>query len=519
MQAIRYLGMLLFCMLPWTMVSADYLNTQVRFTEEVPAEGDTLIVLVPADSSQVSLPEWPTDTGVQVSRALEAVDFTGKERQQAEILAPIGLAVDRLWVVGVGSPAELSRHDAEEIGAELANRANGSRAQLITVDTRLIASNSTNASISAAIAHGMDLRNYRFDRYKSEPDSRPEQRYRWTVLAAEEAQQQYDRLRALAEGVFLARELTNLTGADGYPEAFAQQVLEALTPLNVEVTILGPEQVLEAGMGSLYGVSAGSQHKAHMLTVHWKGSDDPPIALVGKGNTFDTGGYNLKTTSSSILTMQTDKAGGASVVGAVMALAGQQVPINVVGVIPLSQNAISGEATLPGDVLTAGDGTTIEVGSTDAEGRLILADGLWYARDRYQPRVMADIATLTGAKITAVGTDYSAVFTDDETILATIKAAGELTNELVWQLPLGPYRGIVDSRIADLINTGSPGAQAGAVFLQHFAGDTPWVHIDMAGQALLTSARGIHPEGATGHGVRLLTEWVRIYAEEVPVAP
>lgn len=518
MQAIRYLGMLLFCMLSWTMVSADYLDTQVRFTEEVPSEGDTLVILVSADSPRVSLPEWPTETGVQVSRALEAVDFTG-ERQQVEILAPIGLAVDRLWIVGVGNSAELSRHAAEEIGAEVANRVNGSRARLITVDTRLITNSRINATISAAVAHGMDLRNYRFDRYKSEPDDRPSQRYRWTVTAAEETQQQYDRLRALAEGVFLARELTNLTGTDGHPEAFALAAENALAPLDVEVTILGPEQVLEAGMGSLYGVSVGSQHKAHMLVVHWKGSDDPPIALVGKGNTFDTGGYNLKTTASSILTMHTDKAGGASVVGAVMALAGQQVPINVVGVIPLSQNAISGEAILPGDVLTAGDGTTIEVGNTDAEGRLILADGLWYARDRYQPRAMADIATLTGAKITAIGTDYSAVFTDDETILATIQAAGELTNEQVWRLPLGPYRGIVDSRIADLVNTGSPGAQAGAVFLQHFAGDTPWVHIDMAGQALLTSASGIHPEGATGHGVRLLTEWVKLYAAEVPVDP
>jgi len=517
MQAIRYLSMLLFCMLPWTLVSADYLETRVRFTEQLPAEGDTLVILVPEGTQQVSLPDWPTETVMQTNRTLDAADFEAQVHQQVEILAPIGLPVDRLWVVGAGAPGELARHEAEEIGAALGARANGTRARVITVDTRLIADGDDNAAIAAAVAHGVDLRNYRFDRYKSQPDDRPSQVYRWTVLSMEDTQRRYDQLLALAEGVFLARELTNLTGSDGYPEAFANYVLEELGPLGVEVTILGPEQVLEAGMGSLYGVSVGSQHKAHMLIMQWKGSDDPPIALVGKGNTFDTGGYNLKTTSSSILTMQTDKAGGAAVAGAIKALAGQQVAINVVGVVPLSQNAISGEAILPGDVLTAGDGTTIEVGNTDAEGRLILADGLWFTRDRFEPRVMADIATLTGAKVTAVGTDYSAVFTHDDAVLETIKAAGDLTHELVWQLPLGPYQGIIDSRIADIINTGSPGAQAGAILLQHFAGDTPWVHIDMAGQALRTSARGIHPEGATGHGVRLLTEWVKLYAAEAPV--
>jgi leucyl aminopeptidase len=272
----------------------------------------------------------------------------------------------------------------------------------------------------------------------------------------------------------------------------------------VEVTILTPEQVLEQGMGSLYGVSQGSQHKAHLLVAHWKGSDDQAIALVGKGNTFDTGGYNLKTDSASILQMQTDKAGGAAVVGAIKALAGQRVAVNVVGVVPLSQNAISGEAILPGDVLTAADGTTIEVASTDAEGRLILADGIWYARHHYNPRAIADIATLTGAKTTALGTAYSAIFTNQPEIRDSLSLAGEITQELVWPLPLDNYSGIINSRIADIRNSGTPGAQAGAIFLQHFAGDTPWAD----------SASGISAAGATGHGVRLLAEWVKLFSDQ-----
>jgi leucyl aminopeptidase len=512
MKLFRVLGVMLAVLLMPVLASAQYLQTTTHFANGGMAGADSLVVLVPEGSAQLSLAGWSQDTITQVNRALAAAEFTGRARQRAEVLAPAGLAYDRLIALGVGNPAALQRPVAEQMGAMLANHINDTRAAIIDLNTTLISDMPLAATIAASIAHGVDLRNYRFDQLKSAPDARPAQTYHWIVGAQADAQQQYNLMRALAEGVFTARELTNLPGSDGYPAAFAEYARQVLEPLGVEVTILTPEQVLAAGMGSLYGVSKGSQHKAHLLIAHWKGSDEQPIALVGKGNTFDTGGYNLKTTASSILQMQGDKSGGAAVVGAIQALAGQQVSINVVGVVPLSQNSISGEAVLPGDVLRAGDGTTIEVASTDAEGRLILADGIWYARDRFNPRVIADIATLTGAKTTALGTDYSAIFSDQEAILATLREAGELTGELVWQLPLGPYNGIINSRIADIANTGSPGAQAGARFLQHFAGDTPWVHIDMAGQALITSAQGVHPAGATGHGVRLLTEWVKIYA-------
>lgn len=514
MTTVRWLTAFFTFALLMANASAQYIQTTMTATESSQGGADTLVLLVPSGTSPVSLPDWAQATTDQVNRALAARDFTGSARQQVEVLAPVGLPFDRLIAVGVGAPSDLARHVAEEIGAALSVHINASKATSIEVNTRLITDPALNASIAAAVAHGVDLRNYRFDRYKSAPEARPSQTYNWVVISQNQAQQQYGLLSALAHGVFTARELTNLTGGDGYPAAFAEYARERLAPLGVEVTILGPEQVLELGMGSLYDVSQGSQHKAHLLVAHWRGSNDQPIALVGKGNTFDTGGYNLKTTAASILTMQTDKAGGASVVGAIMALAGQQVPINVVGVVPLSQNAISGEATLPGDVSTAGDGTTIEIASTDAEGRLILADGIWYARTTFNPRVIADIATLTGAKSTALGSEYAAIFSDHDDIVSTMKTAGNLTQERVWQMPLDGYGSIVSSRIADIKNTGTPGAQAGAIFLQHFAADTPWVHIDMAGQAISESASGINPPGATGYGVRLLTEWVKIYAAQ-----
>lgn len=499
----------------WSFAAtADYLNTTVNFTERLRGNAETLVVLVPETAGELSVQGWSRDTSRHINRAMQVAEFTGKAKQQLEIIAPAGLSEQRVVLLGVGNAAELSRVHAEEMGAALANHVNGSKAETIHIDSRLVANAADNARIVAAIAHGVDLRNYRFDRFKSQPAARPAQTYQWLVVRNSAAAEHYADFSGIAQGVFLARELTNLPGSTGYPAAFAEMVRAELEPLGVEITILTPEQVLELGMGSLYGVSQGSQHKAHMLIAHWKGSDEQPIALVGKGNTFDTGGYNLKTAAASILTMQTDKAGAAAVVGAVKALAIQNAPINVVAVAPLSHNMISGEAQLPGDVVTAGDGTTIEVGNTDAEGRLILADGIWYAREHLNARVIADIATLTGAKVGALGTAYSAIFSEHEDIIQTLREAGENTAELVWQLPLGPYPGIVNSRIADRINTGSPGAQAGAVFLQHFAGDVPWVHIDMAGSALIQSPRGIHPEGATGYGVRLLTEWVKLYSAQ-----
>lgn len=504
--------LLSLAMLLSSTASAQFLQTSTTFSERSGSDVDTLVLLVPAGMDPPRLSGWNDLTANQLRRTVAATEFEGDARQKVEILAPAGLTVERLILVGVGDPVELARHDAELIGGDLASHINATAARNIEVNASLIEDQALNAGITTAIAHGIDLRNYRFDRHFSDPAPRPSQQYHYRVRSQSVAEQQYNQLRALAEGVFHARELTNLPGSDGYPAAFAEYAREVLEPLGVAVTILGPEEVLEAGMGSLYGVSQGSQHKAHLLLAHWEGSDDQPIALVGKGNTFDTGGYNLKTASASILRMQTDKAGAAAVTGAIAALAGQQAAVNVIGVMPLSQNAISGEAQLPGDVVTAGDGTTIEVANTDAEGRLILADGIWYAREHYNPRAIIDIATLTGAKVGALGSDYSAVFTEHEDILATMREAGELTGDRVWQLPLGPYEGIIDSRIADIRNTGSPGAQAGAIFLQHFAGDTPWLHIDMAGNAFIDSPSGINPEGATGYGARLLTEWTRIFA-------
>lgn len=484
---------------------ASFTNTTFEFSSAGADDANIQVILVPAEHGELSLAGWSNETAAHVNRALDASEFEGKAQQRVEVLAPAGLSVSRLVVLGLGDTSELKRTTAEEMGAALAVYVNGTKADKISINSSLI---DNAAEHVAAIAHGVQLRNYSFDRFKSEPAERPSQTYVWQVADSSDAEQHFAKLDAIAQGVFLARELTNLPGSSGYPEAFANIAKEMLEPLGVKITILGPEEIKALNMGALYGVSQGSQHKARLLVMHWEGSDDAPYALVGKGNTFDTGGYNLKTSSSSILRMQTDKAGGAAVVGALKALAGQQAPVNVVGVVPLSQNKISGEAQLPGDVVMTGAGITVEVANTDAEGRLILADGVWYAREHFNPKAIADIATLTGAKVGALGTEYSAVFSEQDYIVNAMRKAGEAVNENVWQLPLSPYEDTIKSRIADIRNVGSPGATAGALFIKQFAGDTPWIHVDMAGNALIDGPKGIHPRGATGYGVRLLTEWV-----------
>lgn len=506
MKAMRFVALLAGLLLSMQAFASQFVINH-EFSQSTPGQADIMVVFA-HENQPVTVDGWSTELQQLVNAALQANDFTGKQGQRVDVAVPAEVQAKRLIVVGMGEAGKLTRAKAELAGANLVGVLPQER------NVTLVATLLNDANAIAAIAHGMDLKNYRFDTYKSKAKARSKTTYHWHVANQAAVTQHYADYLAIAKGVFLARDITNLPGGDGYPQAIAEMAAKALKPYGIKVTILKPNQVRKAGMGALYGVSQGSEHKSYLLAAQWEGSKEQPIALVGKGNTFDTGGYNLKTSSASIVRMQTDKAGGGAVLGTVMALAAQQAPVNVVAVVPLSHNLISGSALLPGDVVTAGDGTTIEVVNTDAEGRLILADGIWYARDKFKPRAIADIATLTGSKVGALGNVYSAVFSEHDDILATMKQAGETTEELVWELPLGPYPGIISSHLADIKNTGSPGAQAGAIFLQHFAKDTPWIHIDMAGNAFSESPRGIHPAGANGYGVRLLTEWVKLYSAQ-----
>ena len=489
----------------------SYLNTNVVFTQQAEmSQADTIVILVPTDTDSLDIQGLDRATREHLQRVMEVEEFNGRSGKLLQVVAPVGSTAQRIVLLGVGDLAEATRVENEKAGAALITTLNRTKAQNVVVNTTLI-NGASNPSLQVAqIAHGMDLRGYEYDRYKSDREERTTINLTWT--ATEQAEGEYNRLSALADGVFLARELVDIPGSDMGPRDFIEHV-RYLEDMGVEMTVLSPEQVEEMGMGSMRAVSLGSADGSWMLAMQWRGSDNAPLALVGKGNTFDTGGHNVKA-GGGMRTMKSDAAGGAAVVGAIKALAGQNAPVNVVGVVPLTQNMINENAMLPGDIFTAGNGKTIEINNTDAEGRLGLADGLWYAETTFEPRAIVDIATLTGAKVRAVGNAYSAVFTEDERMLDTLRRAGENTGEEVWHLPMhDSYMESVRSNIADLINGGSPGASAGAMFLREFVEDTPWAHVDMAGNAMVQSASGIHPSGATGYGVRLLVEWVNLYEQ------
>lgn len=249
-----------------------------------------------------------------------------------------------------------------------------------------------------------------------------------------------------------------------------------------------------------------------MVVAHWPGSKEAPIALVGKGITFDSGGYNIKATGTSIARMKSDMAGAATVLGTVKAMAIQKAPVNLVAIMPMAENMVSGHAMIPGDVIKTAQGLTVEVLNTDAEGRLVLADGLWYARENYRPSIIVDVATLTGSKVGALGSVYAGLFTDFEPLVQQLTFAGQQVGEKVWRLPLDQaYDDELKSTIADLKNTGkegSAGASSAAMFLKRFAGEQPWAHLDIAGNALTATDTAVVPAGATGYGVRLLSTWL-----------
>ncbi|MBA3989018.1 MAG: peptidase M17 [Idiomarina sp.] len=493
------------------VLANSYLNTNVAFTQQAEmSQADTIVILVPADTQTLDIPGLARNTREQLERAIQVNDFKAGSGALLEVVAPVGSDASRIVLLGVGELDTATRVQNERAGAALITALNSAKAENVVFATQLINSAANPSLKVAQIAHGMDLRGYHFDRYKSDAEPRQTMNLTWT--ATEQAEGEYNRLLALAEGVFLARELVDSPARDMGPRAFIERVRE-LEDMGVELTVLSPEQVEEMGMGAMLSVGLGSVDGAWMLAMHWRGSDEQPLALVGKGNTFDTGGYNIKN-AAGMRTMKGDMAGGAAVAGAIRALAQQNSSRNVVGVVPLTMNMINEHAAVPGDIFTAGNGKTIEINNTDAEGRLGLADGLWYAETQFNPRAIVDIATLTGAKVGAVGTAYSAIFSDDERMIETLRVAGDNTGELVWQLPMHEsYMTTIRSNIADLINGGSPGASAGAMFLREFVEDTPWAHVDMAGNGLVQSASGIHPVGATGYGVRLLVEWVNVYSQ------
>jgi leucyl aminopeptidase len=494
---------------------------EIQFASLSTAPTGTLVLLA---GQELALA--PTARGLDermkgaLSKAARAADFTGKAKTTIEILAPVGVDTARLLLIGAGRGAkELDRLLLGGYALAQISARKGEAASLIAEapDT-----GEASAEVFAAdLAFGALLRSYAFKKYrtsrKSEDAAEDEPRdglRRLTIQCAkpDAAAKAFAARKAIAEGVFLARDLVNEPANILGPVEFAERARE-LSRAGVEVEVLDEVQLAELKMGALLGVGQGSERPSRVVVMQWHGAKSKrakTLCFVGKGVCFDTGGISMKP-AAGMEDMKGDMGGAACVTGLMLALATRKAAVNAVGLIGLTENMPSGKAQRPGDIVTSMSGQTIEVLNTDAEGRLVLADVLWYAQERFKPRFIVDLATLTGAIIVALGKEYAGLFSNDDRLAGELAAAGEATGEKVWRMPLGKaYDKLIDSKNADMKNIGGRhgGAITAAQFIQRFIKDTPWAHLDVAGTAMDSARNEINPSWASGWGVRLLDRLV-----------
>lgn len=364
-----------------------------------------------------------------------------------------------------------------------------------------------------SFAEGLIHSEYSHDKFLSEKKLVPSVKEFYFDIEDDKAEDMIEEAQILMEGVFLARDLVNEPAMYMTPSKLAEMAVSNLEPLGVEVKVMGQKEIEEMGMVAFLAVSKGSSEEPKFIVMNWKGNEesDEKLALVGKGLTYDSGGYSLKP-AGSMETMFSDMAGAASVIGTFKAIAKSKLNKNVVGIVAACENLISGGAYKPGDIISSMSGKTIEVLNTDAEGRLTLADALWYAATVEKADRIVDIATLTGACIVALGHVATGAITNDDGLMEDVKKASEKAGEPVWQLPsFKEYRDQIKSSFADLSNTGKRGAGTitAGLFLEEFVNETPWVHLDIAGTSYISSEMGYLPKGATGVPVGTLYNLVK----------
>jgi leucyl aminopeptidase len=455
----------------------------------------------------------------RLQMARRSGEFTGKANETLLLQPATSLPAQRVLLVGLGPRSQAGLEQLRQAAGTVAGLLNGKRlADMACALPQLAVPGTTPAARIEAVAEGLLLAGYRFDRYLTD-DDRPQgrgPRSMWLLLDRganhPESAVALATAKVVARAVNLARDLVNEPGNVKSPAYLAEQAAAAAAAGGFGCSVLERADLQSEGCGALLGVAQGSAREPCLIVLDYRGAAEgaAPIALVGKGVVFDAGGISLKP-AEKMDEMKMDMAGGAAVIATCLAAALLRLPVNLVGVVPAVENLPSGSAIRPGDILTSLSGQTIEVLNTDAEGRLILADALTYVR-RFAPRLVVDIATLTGACIIALGQHASAVLGNDPLLIQALRAAGEHSGERLWELPLwSEYDQQIKSEVADVKNTGGrpAGTITAAAFLQRFAKELKWAHLDIAGTAWIEQARPCHPKGASGVGVRLLTMFLR----------
>jgi leucyl aminopeptidase len=462
--------------------------------------------------------------GGQIRRLIADGDFKGKAQETALLYTDGKVPAKRVLVVGLGKEEEFGLEAIRVAAATAARRVRDLRLKRFSTIVHGGGRGGLDlADAAQAVVEGTELALYEFKELKTEPEDDPKDVKDMTFVVFDESQRPEVETavkvgRDIVAGVGLARGLVNLPANYATPTVLAQRAQEMADRFGMRCQVLDEAEMAELGMGALLGVAQGTDEPAKFIVLEHEGRDDQDaVVLVGKGITFDSGGISIKN-REGMQNMKADMAGGAAVLGAMRAVAALDLPLHVVGLVPATENLPSGRAYKPGDVVRAMNGKTIEVISTDAEGRMILADALTYA-GRYRPQAIVDLATLTGAMVIALGNHATGLFSNDDDLAARLEAAGRTTFERLWRMPLfEEYGQQLKSDVADFKHTGGrpAGSVTAAFFLSRFVGDFSWAHLDIAGKAWTEEDKPYIPKWATGYGVRLLTQFLRDWVDAPP---
>ena len=478
---------------------------KINFTHARPQDADVLAFIVTKGTFADF--EFPLEKTDIIHATAKLARFEGAAGQSFLLINEQDGKLVRIMLLGV---AEDEAADYQKAGGDIIAKVQTSGAKHIAIH----GANLT-AQHAAEFAFGATLRNWRMDKYRTKlPETSKPTVDSFTVVAApKEASAHWTSYHAVAEGVALTKELVTEPANIIYPESFVARC-QHLKELGVEISVLDDQDMAALGMGALLGVAQGSRRPARLLVMKWDGTggaQQRPVALVGKGVTFDTGGISIKP-AAGMEDMKWDMGGAGAVAGAMKALAGRKAKAHVVGVCGLVENMPDGNAQRPGDVVTSMSGQTIEVLNTDAEGRLVLCDALHWVQQKYNPEYIVDLATLTGAIIVSLGSEYAGLFSNSDELADKLTAAGKASGDPLWRFPLSKaYDKMIDSPIADMKNIGGKGAGSitAAQFLGRFIKDgVKWAHLDIAGTVWADKPGPVWDKGATGFGVRLLDRFV-----------
>lgn len=492
---------------------------RVRFLDKLPAK---LPVLAVCRSDEAGLLPAARRVNQLLKGALARAGQRPRPEEDegpsvVELTAPKAIKSRRVLLLDLGRRRRLDRARAEAAGAALAKAvAQAGESEVVLVLDHPEQAALGAPDLAAHLALGARLGAYRFDRYRTK--TRPEDpigrlETLWIVTpAAAAAQGAWRRLGPVAAGVELARDLANEPSNVITPDGFIERTRQALGPLGVEIAVLDEKKLARLGMNAMLAVGSGSENKPRLLLLRWRGAPGRPFAFVGKGVTFDTGGISMKK-AAGMEEMKADMSGAAAVVGLMRALAGRRAKVPAIGVAALVENMPSGAAYRPGDVIKTFSGKTLEIVDTDAEGRVVLSDALAFTVQKFRPRAMVDLATLTYAVLAALGQAYSGIFSNDDKLAERLLAAGQATGDRLWRLPLDPeYERNLKSQIADLRQCAPDDAFAdashGAQLLQNFVDGTPWAHLDIAGRMFGKRDDDGNWPGSPGFGVRLLDAYL-----------